>query len=353
MTPIESESSMQPMSTPEGADISSSRPETASNLEVSDVAKPKDTTGDRIDILKGYKPTGDQAKDIETFLVMTGRQNYIEEIRNGRVDAVKVLKDIREFQSKSLDPESSLHHQLDEDDPEFSQKSQFYRELPSHEVDAINAILGVESEREEAQGEEEGEVGQESDSEDKQELEDSPENGEKRERINQICERIERGFDSAKERMLAMEQRYDELFRTASEKFTKLSEFFPNTITKEFLDKIDQKSEVVKSAFANMYVTYESSNEQIQTMLQTLPVEFLSMEQIDSIENSTEQIFNTIDQGEENIKNKLDHLELTVNRIPDKREAFKSPEEVERAKDRTEESELIGKKETDEGELAD
>jgi hypothetical protein len=41
--------------------------------------------------------------------------------------------------------------------------------------------------------------------------------------------------------MMSLEQRYDQIFGTAQEKFSKLSERFPNIITSEFLNRIDQK----------------------------------------------------------------------------------------------------------------
>ena len=183
------------------------------------------------------------------------------------------------------------------------------------------------------------------------EREESPENQEKRERMKQISERVEQGFDSAKERMTSLEQRYDQIFGIAQEKFSKLAERFPNIIKPEFLDRIDQKNAKVKDAYANMFAIYDSGNERMQTMFQSLPVEFMSMEQIDSIDRSVDKIFETIDRGEEKIQEKLDYLESTVDRIPDMREAIRKPKEVKEAKENIEESELLGKKPEEEIEL--
>lgn len=310
--------------------------------------EPKDIIGERAENLKNFQPTGDQNKDVETFLTMTGRESYLAEIRNGRVDASTVLSEIKDFQSQSLDPESKFHHKLDENDPEFAKKSQFYREIPMQEINAIDGILKGEAKEgqtikpEETQTEEQ---------EDGKEKEESPENQEKRERMKQISERVEQGFDSAKERMMALEQRYDQVFGTAQEKFSKLSERFPNIVTNEFLGRIDQKNERVKDAYAKMFVIYDSGNEKKQTMFQSLPVEYLSMEQIDSIDNSVDKIFETIDRGEEKINGKLDYLESTVDRIPGTKEAIKKPEKVKEIKEKVDESELIGKKPEDELEL--
>lgn len=314
--------------------------------------EPRDIIGERAENLKNFQPTGDQQKDIESFLTITGRESYLEAIRGGRVDAATVLSEIRDFQSQSLDPESKFHHGLDENDPEFAKKNQFYREIPAQEIKTIDDILKgeakteAESERNFDEEPKEGEQEQE-----QEEKEESPENQEKRERMQQISERVEQGFDSAKERMMSLEQRYDQIFGTAQEKFSKLSERFSNIITSEFLGRIDQKNERVKDAYANMFVIYNSGNERMQTMIQSLPVEFLSMEQIDSIDRSVDKIFETIDRGEEKIQEKLDYLESTVNRVPDMREAVKKPKEVEEAKEKIEESELIGKKPEDEIEL--
>ncbi|PIU79136.1 MAG: hypothetical protein COS72_01225 [Candidatus Moranbacteria bacterium CG06_land_8_20_14_3_00_43_56] len=314
--------------------------------------EPRDMIGERAENLKNFQPTGDRQKDIESFLTMTGRESYLEAIRSGRVDAATVLSEIRDFQSQSLDPESKFHHELDESDPKFAKKNQFYREIPAHEIKTIDGILKGEA-KEEAEQErkfdeepKEGEQKQE-----QEEREESPENQEKRERMKQISERVEQGFDSAKERMMSLEQRYDQIFGTAQEKFSKLSERFPNIITSEFLDRMDQKNERVKNAYANMFVIYNSGNERMQTMIQSLPVEFLSMEQINSIDRSVDKIFETIDRGEEKIQEKLDYLESTVDRVPDMREAVRKPKEVEEAKEKIEESELIGKKPEDEIEL--
>lgn len=313
--------------------------------------EPRDMIGERAENLKNFQPTGDQQKDIESFLSMTGRESYLEAIRSGRVDAATVLSEIRDFQSQSLDPESKFHHGLNESDPEFAKKNQFYREIPAREIKTIDDILkgeekGKEPERNFDKGPKEDEREQE-----KEEKEESPENQEKRERMKQISERVEQGFDSAKERMMSLEQRYDQIFGTAQEKFSKLSERFPDIITSEFLDKINQKNERVKDVYANMFVIYNSGNERMQNMLQSLPVDFLSMEQIDSIDRSVDKIFETIDRGEEKIQEKLDYLESTVDRVPDMREAVKKPKEVEEAKEKIEESELIGKKPEDEIEL--
>ncbi len=319
------------------------------NKEV--LVESKDISGERAENLKNFQPTGDQKKDIETFLTITGRESYLAEIRSGRVDASTVLSEIKDFQSQSLDPESKFHHKLDESDPEFAKKSQFYREIPTREINAIDGILkgeakeGQPTKSEETQAEGKREEGE------KLEKEESPETQEKRERLKQIGERIEQGFDSAKERMMALEQRYDESFGTAQEKFSKLSERFPNIITNDFLDRIDQKNGRVKDAYAKMFVIYDSENEKMQTMLQSLPAEYLSMEQIDSIDRSVDRIFETIDHGEEKINEKLDYLESTVDRIPGTKEAIKKPEKVEEVKEKVDESELIEKKPKDELEL--
>lgn len=312
--------------------------------------EPKDVIGDRAENLKNFQPTGDQKKDVETFLTMTGRESYLAEIRSGRVDASTVLSEIKDFQSQSLDPESRLHHKLDENDPEFAKKNQFYRDIPTQEINAIDGILKGEAKEgratklEEAQTEEEKQEGG-------KEKEESPENQEKRERMKQVSERVEQGFDSAKERMLGLEQRYDQIFGTAQERFSKLSERFPNIITNEFLGRIDQKNERVKDAYAKMFVIYDSGNEKMQTMFQSLPVEYLSMDQINSIDNSVDKIFDTIDRGEEKINEKLDYLESTIDKIPGAKEAIKKPEKVEDVKEKIDESELIGKKPEDELEL--
>jgi len=304
----------------------------------------KDIIGERAENLKSFQSTGDQEKDIETFLTITGRESYLEEIQSGRVDAATVLSEIRDFESQSLDPESEFHHELDENDPEFAKKSQFYREIPAQEISVIDDILeGEEKEGqslkpEEAQAEEQMEEGE------KEEKEESPENQEKRERIEQISERVEQGFDSAKEHMMALEHKYDEIFNTAQEKFSKLSKRFPNIITPEFLDRINQKNRRVKDAYAKMFVIYDSGNERIQTTLQSLPVEYLSMKQINSIDSSVDHIFETIDRGEEKIQEKLDYLKSMVDLIPVTREAIKKSEKVKEAKKKVEESELIRKK---------
>lgn len=312
--------------------------------------EPKDIIGERAENLKSFQPTGDQNKDIETFLTMTGRESYLAEIRSGRVDASTVLSEIKDFQSQSLDPESKFHHKLDENDPEFAKKNQFYREIPTQEINAIDGILKGEAKEGQATKPEETQT-EEQRREDGKEKEESPENQEKRERMKQISERVEQGFDSAKERMMALEQRYDQVFGTAQEKFSKLSERFPNIVTNEFLGRIDQKNERVKDAYAKMFVIYDSGNEKMQTMFQSLPVEYLSMEQIDSIDNSVDRIFETIDRGEEKINEKLDYLESTVDRIPGTKEAIKKPEKIEEVKEKVDESELIGKKPEDELEL--
>lgn len=314
--------------------------------------EPRDMIGERAENLKNFQPTGDKQKDIESFLTMTGRESYLEAIRSGRVDAATVLSEIRDFQSQSLDPESKFHHGLDEKDPEFAKKNQFYREIPAQEIKTIDDILKGEAKEETGSERNFDEEPKEREQEQgKEEKEESPENQEKRERMKQIGERVEQGFDSAKERMMSLEQRYDQIFGTAQEKFSKLSERFPNIITSEFLDKIDQKNGRVKDAYANMFVIYNSGNERMQNMIQSLPAEFLSMEQINSIDRSVDRIFETIDRGEEKIQEKLDYLESTVDRVPDMREAVRKPKEVEEAKEKIEESELIGKKPEDEIEL--
>ena len=332
----------------------------APKVEVEKVPKqetkvePRDMIGERAENLKNFQPTGDKQKDMESFLTMTGRESYLEAIRSGRVDAATVLSEIRDFQSQSLDPESKFHHKLDENNPEFAKKNQFYREIPAQEIKTIDDILKGEINKEaesERNFDEEPKEGEQEQEQEQEEKEESPENQEKRERMQQISERVEQGFDSAKERMMSLEQRYDQIFGTAQEKFSKLSERFPNIITSEFLGRIDQKNERVKAAYANMFVIYNSGNERMQTMIQSLPVEFLSMEQIDSIDRSVDKIFETIDRGEEKIQEKLDYLESTVDRVPDMREAVRKPKEVEEAKEKIEESELIGKKPEDEIEI--
>lgn len=317
--------------------------------------EPRDAIGERAENLKNFQPTGDRQKDIEAFLTMTGRESYLEAIRNGRVDAETVLSEIKDFQSQSLDPESKFHHKLDESDPEFAKKSQFYHEIPRQEIKAIDEILKGET-KEEAQEEKSAEELKEGEqNQEKEEKEESPENQEKRERMKQISERVEQGFNSAKERIMALEQRYDQIYSTVQEKFSKLSERFPNIITPEFLNRIDQKNDRIKDAYANMFVIYDFSNERMQTMLGSLPVEFLSMEQIDSIDHSVDRIFETIDRGEEKIQEKLDYLESTVDRIPDMREAIRKPKEVEEVKEKVEEKlknqELLDKKPEEEIEL--
>jgi len=313
--------------------------------------EPRDTIKERAENLRNFQPTGDRQKDIEAFLTMTGRESYLEAIRSGRIDATTVLSEIRDFQSQSLDPESKFHHKLDKSDPEFAKKNQFYREIPSQEIEKIDEILksGAKEGASEEKPIEEAKKGKREQG--KQEKEESPENQEKRERMRQISERVEQGFDSAKERVMALEQRYDQIFGTAQEKFSKLSERFSNIITPEFLDRIDQKNDRVKDAYANMFVIYDSCNERTQNMLQSLPVEFLSMEQIDSVDRSIDQIFETIVRGEEKIQEKLNYVESTVDRIPDMRVVIRKPKEVEETKEKVEESELLSKKHEEEIEL--
>lgn len=308
----------------------------------------RDIIRERAENLKNFQPTGDQQKDIESFLTMTGRENYLKVIRSGRVDATTVLSEIRDFQSQSLNPESKFYHGLDEKDPEFAKKNQFYHEIPTQEIKTINDIFkGETSAKTESEKKSDNETKDSEQKQKQEEKEESPENKEKRERMQQISKRVEQGFNSIKERMMSVEQRYDQIFGTAKEKFSKILERFPNIINSESLGVLYKRNEMVKVNFANMFVAYTSGNERIQNKIQSFPVEFFSMEQIDSIDRSFDEIFESSNRSEEKMKESLDYFEFTVDRIPDIREAVKKPKEVEEVKKKIEESELIGKKSED------
>jgi len=329
-------------------DISLQSPETSikhADIEVAPTSQPEthfaleNTASERLENLNSFQPSGDNEKDIEAFLTMTGRGIYLDEIKSGNIDSTSILSEIKDFQTNSLSAESKFHKVLDSKDPEFQNKSRIYQEIPKREIEIIESILNGNAQEDqmiikasdERPLEEQGDEG-------------SRENQEKNERIRQINERIESGFISAKENILAMERRYDELFGTATEKFSSLSERFPSIITPDFITNIDQKNKMVKSAYAKMFVIYKKSDEQLQSMIQSLPVEYLSIEQIDLIDRSVDKLFDTITSGEEKINDKLDYLESTIQRIPDLRKATEESFEVQDIKSEIEESDLVGNK---------
>lgn len=313
--------------------------ENDSNSKGKGQAEFADAIKERAENLRNFQVTGDQQKDIENFLTITGRKNYLESIQSGKIDASNMLSTIKNFQLHSLDEELKMYHKLDKNDPGFIKKTQFFQEIPEQEIEIINKILGDET------NDKQHEIQREA-----LEYENLPENLEKQERMKQISEQVEQGFDFAKERMLALEQRFDEISSKSKEKLSKLSKFFPDIITLDSLNRIDQSGKKVKDAYARMFVLYDLSNDKMQSMFQLLQIEFLSEGQIDLIENSVDRIFETIDRGEEKIEEKLDRLESIVDRIPDIKEAIDKPEEVEKIEKEIGGNELF--KENSEEEIA-
>ena len=80
--------------------------------------------------MNDFKPSGNQTEDIESFLKLTGRSNYLEGIRSGKIDPEKFLNEIKEFQKKSQGAESDLDKQ-----------NGIKNESSEAEIKAIDSIL--------------------------------------------------------------------------------------------------------------------------------------------------------------------------------------------------------------------
>lgn len=152
--------------------------------------------------------------------------------------------------------------------------------------------------------------------EDSEEQEDSGEAQEKRRRVEAIRERVATGFESAKERMTAMEQRYDGIFQRGRETLGYLKEEYPQLVSDAGLERLDEANERVKERFGNMQDLYDGGSERLQSMIQSFPAEFVSNEQIEMLEMQIDRLFETMDQGESMIEDRLDNVEMKVNALP-------------------------------------
>ena len=373
--------------------------------------KLQDVLLERAENLKNFELTGDQQKDAETFLSMTGRENYFKVIQSGRVEAITVLSGIKNFHSQSLNPESGQNQ------PELDKETgQFNQEMSVLEINAIDGILeskaGEENKSEEQEkGIDESteklkkdvfiraldkellalvetgritpedvkekraaaqiiETGFSDDPEKdallfagsgifnetelttifnnggksfehqselkagetvafqevKGEQRELPVNQEKEEKIKQVSERIEHEHESSKNNMFELEQRTDEIYITAKEKFLKLSAHYPDIITPEFLNQLDDQYEYYKSCYAELFVLYESGDVMYQAMIQAIPI---SMEEIDEIDHDLDRLSLARQKGEKRIHEDLDHLESKVDQIPDAEKKIKKPNKVE------------------------
>lgn len=307
------------------------------------VIKPANLIEDKLQYLKEFKPSGNQDKDIEEFLQSTGREQYLKAVESGQIDPIALLYRLRDFQTKSLNRESKFHHTLNKDAPDFDRKHKFYREIPSLELKIIDLIL-----QEQKTTEDKSETNKASDILTKNKLKSHDnetlfENKEKQERLKQISEQVEKDFELTKDRMLSIEQHYDEIFSMAVEKCSKLFKHHPNIISKELLARMNQNNRRSKEAFTRLFTIYDSGNNKLQSMLKSLSVEYLNRQRIESIKNSVDYIFETINREEEEIKRRIDNLESAIKHIPSWQEITQSAEKVQKIKKVLKESELTGK----------
>ena len=161
---------------------------------------------------------------------------------------------------------------------------------------------------------------------------ESSEKQEKRERIEKIIERVQKGFELAKERMESFGEKYDEIFGEAREKIYRLSELFPEKIEPQFIESLDQKNQAVKIADSNILALYDSANIQLQFKLHLLPIESITIGDIDSIEISINRVFDSINLHEEIVQEQLDSLQSKADSIPDMRGTREVPEKNEKIK---------------------
>lgn len=160
--------------------------------------------------------------------------------------------------------------------------------------------------------------------EEKKEKDKSPENREKQERIEKIIERIDKGFKSAKDQLFVFERQYDQLSTETKEKFWRFKETYPTLIDMRFYKRM-------KDAFADAFVVYDRANKQEQSMLKSLPLGFISFEEIDQIDNYVNLLLEGLKKNGKKIEESLDGFELTVNEISGS-SRIESPEKLKKFK---------------------
>lgn len=158
----------------------------------------------------------------------------------------------------------------------------------------------------------------------KEEKDKSLENREKQERIEKIIERIDKGFKSAKDQLFVFERQYDQLSTETKEKFWRFKETYPTLIDMRFYKRM-------RDAFADAFIVYDYANKQEQSMLKSLPLGFISFEQIDQIDNYVNLLLEELRKNGKKIEESLNGFELTVNEISGLSK-IESPEKLKKFK---------------------
>lgn len=161
-----------------------------------------------------------------------------------------------------------------------------------------------------------GELQEEEGKEKGAQQEKSEENEEKRRRLEEIREKVATGFESAKGRMEAIEQRYDGLFQRGRETLAFFKEKYPNLVSDAGLERLDDANARVKDRFGKMQSLYDSGSAKLQSSIQSLPAEFLSKEHIEMIDMHIDHVFEMVNRGGDMIEERLDVVEMCVNALP-------------------------------------
>ena len=254
------------------------------NVEAERPVSPRDDLGERERAVASIEPTGNKREDTKNFLKATDRSRYASLVEEGKIPANKVLSDIRSSYAG------------DESDQTKAEAEALERIQQSESVEG-ESDAGLDSRQEPSS--------------------ETPENAEKQERITRLMQRVEQASGDSKVRNFRLENRFDQSYGEAIEKFSRHAERSPQVITPQFIEKLDQKKERVKDGFAESYEIRHSWGETNKNLLASMPVEFLSLEMIGSMEQVTELVISYLEKSDELLDESVSKLEQQVERIPE------------------------------------